>query len=359
MPNVLRQTTRPLPRHLLSSLDLSPAEGGALVARARAIQAGARPDFAGRVGALLFFQPSVRTRLSMESALARYGGAAVAMTPGAETWQFAHEPGEVMDGSSQEHVRELGPVLSRLSDLIGVRKAEKIGGGAAAATQTYAELKQDLFLRRLAEVAEKPVLNLESNRWHPLQGLADRMLLEQRFPRPAGRRYVLSWAWHPKALPAATPHSQLLAAADLGMDTVLLRPEGYDLDPEVLDAARERARASGGDLTITSDQSAALRGADVVCVKSWGRLDRYHAPDQEAAEKAPLREPWLFSQRLLSQTNQAFVMHCLPVRRNVVISDDILDSPASAVLDQAENRLWTAAAAIEWALASMHSGHLN
>jgi N-acetylornithine carbamoyltransferase len=336
------------PRHLLGSLDLSPAGFGALVARAHAIRAGARPDFAGRVGALLFFQPSVRTRLSMESALARYGGAAVAMTPGAETWQFAHEPGEVMDGASQEHVRELGPVLSRLSDLIGVRRAERIGGAGAGAS--YAELAQDLFLTRLAACAEKPVLNLESNRWHPLQGLADRMLLEQRFERPAGRRYVLSWAFHPRALPAATPHSQLLAACDLGMDAVLLCPPGYELEPKVLAAGRARARAQGGELSVSHDPRAALSGAEVVCVKSWGRLDRYGEPERESAEKTPLREPWLFSGRQLALTRQAFVMHCLPVRRNVVIADEVLDSPHSAVIDQAENRLWTAAAAIEWAL---------
>jgi ornithine carbamoyltransferase len=161
---------------------------------------------------------------------------------------------------------------------------------------------------------------------------------------------VLSWAFHPRALPAATPHSQLLAACDLGMDAVLLCPPGYELEPKVLAAGRARARAQGGELSVSHDPRAALSGAEVVCVKSWGRLDRYGEPERESAEKTPLREPWLFSGRQLALTRQAFVMHCLPVRRNVVIADEVLDSPHSAVIDQAENRLWTAAAAIEWAL---------
>lgn len=333
----------PTPRHLLGSLDLDPAEGGELVDRARAIRAGGdRPDLARRLAALFFFQPSVRTRLSCEAAMARLGGSAVAMTPGVETWRFAWRDGEVMDGLEQEHVRELAPVVSRMADLVGIRRSERIGGGGEPAT--WEELARDPFLTAFAEHASVPVVNLESNLWHPLQGLADRMTIADRLREPRGRRYVLTWAWHPRALPVATPHSQLVAACDLGMEVVLLRPEGWGLDPGVVAAARERAEAGGGSLVESDDPGTALRGAHVVCAKAWGRLDRTDDPEREAREKEGLRRAWLLDGERMARTDDAFLLHCLPVRRNVVVADEVLDGPRSAVIDEAENRLWTAAA---------------
>ena len=333
-------------RHLLSSLDLSPQESNAWVDRARGLRDGGALDLARRVAALFFFQPSLRTRLSCEAALARFGGSAVAMTPGQDTWGFAHHDGVVMDGAEQEHVRELAPVVSRMVDLVGIRRAGRIGGGAAEGA-TYAEMAQDAFLRAFARHATVPVVNLESNRWHPCQGLADQLTIRDRLPEPRGKRYVLTWAWHPKALPVATPHSQLVAACDLGMEVVVLHPPGWDLDPEVLDAGRARAEATGGSLSVTYERADALAGAHVVCAKSWGRLDRYGsaaAAEREAAERAPLRDAWRVEPETLAPTADAFLLHCLPVRRNVVIADAVLDGPRSAVVDEAENRLWTAAA---------------
>jgi N-acetylornithine carbamoyltransferase len=334
-------------RDLYSTLDYTPAELLGLVERARAIKAGRDvPALAGKVATLLFFNPSVRTRVSCESALARFGGRGIAVSPGSDTWSFEAADGVVMDGATQEHVRELAPVLSRMGHAVGIRKSELITAGSAQArpSESYAALRADSFLQAFRRHATVPVINLESNVHHPLQGLADMQTLVERLGRPRGARYVLTWAWHPKSLPVATPHSQMLAAADLGMEVVVLRPEGWGLDPAVVSAARARAEACGGSLVETDDAAEAYRGARVVCAKAWGGLDWYGRFDAEAAAKAPLRADWIVDEEKLARTDDAFFLHCLPVRRNVVVADGVLDSNRSAVIDEAENRLWTAAA---------------
>ncbi|MBK8976569.1 MAG: N-acetylornithine carbamoyltransferase [Planctomycetes bacterium] len=334
-------------RNLLSTLDLSVDEVREVVELALEIKHGAhRPDFRGRVAALLFFNPSVRTRLSSEAAISRFGGSAVAFHAGKDTWNFECRDGVVMDGATQEHVRELAPVISRMSDVVGIRKSELItvGNADAGVTSDYRELKRDEFLHAFAEHAEVPVINLESNTWHPMQGLADAMTMVEALGDPRGRKYVLTWAWHPKSLPVATPHSQLLAAADLGMDVTILRPDGWSLDQEVVAAARSRAEALGGGVRESDDVEAAYRGAHVVCAKAWGSLDYYGRFAEEAHAKRVLREGWIVDAAKMARTDGARFLHCLPVRRNVVVADAVLDGPWSAVKDEAENRLWTAAA---------------
>jgi N-acetylornithine carbamoyltransferase len=337
-------------RHLLGSLDLAPDEVHALLAYAAEIKAGrARPALVGKVATFLFFNPSVRTRVSCEAALARFGGTGITLAAGKDTWSFECGEGVVMDAGTQEHVRELAPVLSRMGHLVGIRKAELITvgleqAGVPVGLDGYSELARDAFLHRFAEFAAVPVVNLESNRWHPLQGLADGLTIRERLREPRGKKYVLMWTWHPKSLPVATPHSQLVAAADLGMRVTVLRPDGFGLDPEVVRAARARAEAQGGSLDETDDVEAALAGAEVVCAKEWGALALYGRPDEERRLKAPLRTRWIVDPEKLERTADAFFMHCLPLRRNVVATDAVLDSRRSAVIDEAENRLWTAAA---------------
>jgi N-acetylornithine carbamoyltransferase len=334
-------------RDLLTTLDWSSAELRALVDRALAIKAGRDvPALAGKVGTLLFFNPSVRTRVSCESALARFGGQGITIHPGSDTWNFEAEDGVVMDGATQEHVRELAPVLSRLSHVVGIRKSELItvGSGQTRVTGDYADLRRDAFLRAFQRFAQVPVVNLESNAFHPLQGLADMATLVERLGDPRGKKYVLTWAWHPKSLPVATPHSQLLAACDLGMQVVCLRPEGFGLDPEVVAQGRARAEALGGSLAETDDVEEAYRGARIVCAKAWGGLGFYGRFEAEIAAKAPLRARWIVDEEKMARTDDAAFLHCLPVRRNVVVTDGVLDSKRSAVVDEAENRLWTAAA---------------
>jgi N-acetylornithine carbamoyltransferase len=253
----------------------------------------------------------------------------------------------VMDGDTQEHVKELGPVLSELCDVIGLRKAEKMSGGsqAGAPGMGWDELGQDKFLHALAREAHVPVINLESNRFHPCQGLADMTtLLELTDGRPQGKPYVLTWAWHPKALPVATPHSQLLAAANLGMRVTVVRPANYGLCPQVMEQATQRVQAAGGSLQESSDPQGSMDGAIVVCAKSWGRLDAYGLPVDQACPAPELREAWRVDESKMARTDNAHFMHCLPIRRNVIATDAVLDHPRSAIIQQAGNRLWSTAA---------------
>ncbi len=165
------------------------------------------------------------------------------------------------------------------------------------------------------------------------------MTLREKLGATQGKKYVLSWAYHPKALPMATPNSQMLAACDLGMNVVVAHPEGWELDPEILGIAASRARQSGGTLTVEHEMERALEGAEVVCVKSWGALHHYGNWDVELQQRSGLKD-WIVTSEKLQRTAHALVMHCLPVRRNVEISDDVLDSTSSIVIDEAENRLW-------------------
>ena len=334
-------------RNFMSTLDFSVEEVRLLVDRALDLKAGRSEASLERlVSILLFFNPSVRTRCSCEAAMGRFGGSAITINPSKDTWNFEFGEGVVMDGNTQEHIKELAPVLSRMGHFIGMRKSELItvGSALASATESYEELAKDEFMHRLAQYAEVPVINLESNRFHPMQGLADMATMVERLGDPRGSKYVLTWAWHPKSLPVATPHSQLLSAADLGMNVTVLRPEGYGLEPGVMDAARQRAESLGGSVDETDDIEAAMRGAKVVCAKGWGSLDYYGRFEQESADKAKLRPDWIVDEAKMAQTDDAFFMHCLPVRRNIIVTDGVLDSPRSAVIDEAENRLWTAAA---------------
>ncbi len=337
-------------RHLLDLLDLEPGETRALADLALELKRGrASRDLAGKFLSLLFFNPSVRTRVSCEAAAARLGAASTAISAGSDTWNFESVEGAIMDGQTQEHVRELAPVLSRYSDWIGLRRSDRITIGLEEReSASWGELRKDEFLRRFAEFSEVPVLNLESNFAHPLQGLADMATLKERFGEELrGQRYVLTWAWHPKALPMATPHSQLVAACDAGCEVVVARPDGWSLDSEVMGRASERAKASGGSLRETDDLDAAMAGARVVCAKSWGAEKFYGKPAiEEARAKEALRSKWIVSGELMQKTDDAWFMHCLPVRRNVVVTDEVLNSKRSLVIEQAENRMWTAAAAL-------------
>lgn len=337
-------------RHFLSTLDYSIEELHALLDFAIALKRDeVAASLPGRVLGMIFFNPSVRTRVSCESSMTRMGGHAICLHPGQDTWNFEHREGIVMDGNTQEHIRELAPVLSSMCDAVGIRKSELVTTGMdrAEVTASYDNLRHDDFIRRFAEHSTKPVINLESNSSHPLQGLADAATIRENLPEHRGKKYVLTWAYHPKPLPVATPHSQLLAAADLGMDITILRPEGYDLGPDMMEAARKRTESQGGSLSTTADIEKGMKGAKVVCAKSWASLEYYGRFEEEAEAKKKLQPDWLIDEQRMSLTDDAFFMHCLPVRRNVVVSDGVLDSNYSLVTNEAENRYWTVMALLQ------------
>jgi N-acetylornithine carbamoyltransferase len=285
---------------------------------------------AGKSVALVFFNPSLRTRASMQVGIYELGGNAVVLEPGGTSWTLEHRVGAVMDSDKTEHVAEFVRVLERYCVAIGVR--------TFAALKNWEEERTDPILNAFAKYASVPIINLESAMHHPCQALADMLTIREKLG--SGRkRVVLTWAWHPKALPMAVPNSFALAAAQMGHDLVIAHPRGYDLDQELLESSVQFAVAAGGSLEITDDIDVAFAGAEVIYAKSWGSKQFYGKTDEDIAARAQYRGKWIVDEDKMSKTKGAIFMHCLPVRRNVIVTDGVIDSAASVVIDQAENRL--------------------
>jgi len=284
----------------------------------------------GKSVALVFFNPSLRTRASMQVGIYELGGHAVVLEPGGTSWMLEHREGAVMVGDKTEHVAEFVRVLGRYCAGIGVR--------TFAALKNWDEERTDPILNAFAKYSEVPIINLESAMHHPCQALADMMTIQEKLG--AGRmRVVLTWAWHPKPLPMAVPNSFALAAAQMGHDLVIAHPAGYELDEELIETVTQRAAAAGGGVQVTKNIDAAFDGADVIYAKSWGAKQLYGIPEKDIAERAQYRAKWIVDEQKMSRTKNAIFMHCLPVRRNVIVTDGVIDSPASVVTDEAENRL--------------------
>lgn len=325
----------------------------AAFARGEGARPGAPSVGAGREVVLVFFNDSLRTRVSMEMAARGLGAGVSTVVPGQGTWGFAWGSG-AMTGGEAEHIEEAVGVLSRYADVLGVRLF-------ASGTDLKAD-RMDARLRQIAAAATVPVVNLESAWYHPCQALADAAVMQSlglvgesgsAGSATSGQRakFVLSWAPHPKPLPMAVPNSALMAAARLGMEVTVARPDGFGLDGAVMDAARAAAAGSGGSVSECSDQRAALEGADVVYAKSWGGMGRYEDPDAEAAARTGLLNgpaSWRITRALMASTREARFMHCLPVRRGVVVDADVLSHGAAVHLDQAAYRLHAQKAILEW-----------
>lgn len=303
---------------------------------------GRRSAAAGKELALVFFNDSLRTRVSMEMAARQLGAGSVTVVPGQGTWGFAWGEGN-MDGPEAEHIREAVAVLGRYADAIGVRLF-------ASGTDLEAD-RTEAHLQTFANASSVPIVNLESAFHHPCQGLADAAVIRRHLGNPQNRKFVLSWAPHPKPLPMAVPNSALFMAARLGMDVVVARPDGFALDDGVMEQARTLARVSGGTISESSDQDGATEGADIVYVKSWGGMQRYTDPSAEAAARARHAD-WIMTSARMATTREGRFMHCLPVRRGVVVESDVLDGPSTLHLDQAEHRLHAQKAILEmiWGL---------
>ncbi|PYS44077.1 MAG: N-acetylornithine carbamoyltransferase [Acidobacteria bacterium] len=285
---------------------------------------------AGRSVALVFFNPSLRTRASMQVGVYELGGNAVVLEPGGTSWTLEHREAAVMDGDKTEHVAEFVRVLGRYCAAIGVR--------TFAALKNWEEERTDPILNAFAKYSEVPVINLESAMHHPCQALADMMTIREKLGE--GRKKVLlTWAWHPKPLPMAVPNSFALAAAQMGHDLTIAHPEGYELDGDLMKTIRQQAADAGARIRIEHDIESAFDGAEVVYAKSWGSKRFYGAPEKDLAGRAQHRSKWIVDQAKMARTNSAIFMHCLPVRRNVIVVDGVIDSTQSVVIDEAENRL--------------------
>jgi N-succinyl-L-ornithine transcarbamylase len=272
---------------------------------------------------LLFFNNSLRTRLSTQKAALHLGMDVIVMNFGSEGWQLEFGDGTVMDRGTSEHIKEAAKVISQYADIVAIR--------------AFAELldkerdKSEMVLQGFAKYATIPVVNMESSVGHPLQALADAITLEEQRTKQKPK-VVLSWAPHPKALPHAVANSFVEMMHRQEAEFVITHPKGYELDPAITQGA-----------TITYDQDEALKGADFVYVKNWSSFGQYG----EVLNQDP---HWKMT---LEKLGAAKFMHCLPVRRNVIVTDDVLDSPQSLVIEQANNRTYAAQIVLKKILESL------
>ena len=319
-------------KHFLTTEDWSRDELQALLDDARRLRVAPRNDrLRGRAVALVFFNPSLRTRSSFEIGAFQMGAHAVVLEPGKGAWPIEFADGAVMDGEPEEHVREVARVLSRYCDLIAVRAFPKF--------KDWAEDRRDLVINQFARHATVPVINMETI-VHPCQELALMLAIQDRLGAQLNdRKFLLTWTYHPKPLNTAVANSALLIATKFGMDVTLLCPTPeYVLDERFMSAGQRQAAESGGSLTVTHDVEAGYRGAHVVYAKSWGALPYFGRWDEERPVRERSRH-FIVDEAKMALTDGGYFSHCLPLRRNVKATDAVVDSPRSMVIDEAANRL--------------------
>ncbi len=320
-------------RHFLNTQDWSRPDLDALLADAAAFKRDKLGDaLKGRSIALVFFNPSMRTRTSFELGAFQLGGHAIVLQPGKDAWPIEFDLGTVMDGDTEEHIAEVARVLGRYVDMIGVRAFPKF--------VDWSVDREDKVLKAFAQYSPVPVINMETIT-HPCQELAHALALQEHFGTSdlRGKKYVLTWTYHPKPLNTAVANSALTIATRMGMDVTLLCPTpDYVLDERYMDWARLNVAESGGSLAVSHDIDSAYAGADVVYAKSWGALPFF---GNWAPEK-PIRDRYqhfIVDERKMALTNNGVFSHCLPLRRNVKATDAVMDSPQCIAIDEAENRL--------------------
>ncbi|HEY4799265.1 MAG TPA: N-acetylornithine carbamoyltransferase [Bacteroidia bacterium] len=274
---------------------------------------------------LIFLNPSLRTRLSTQRAAQNLGMDVIVMNLDKDGWSIETKDGVVMDGGAAEHIKEAAAVIGQYCDIIGVRSFPKFH----SREEDYSEETLSSFVK----YAGVPVISLESATRHPFQSLADLITITEFGPHPQslskgdGRKrpkVVLTWAPHPKILPQAVPNSfsEWMLRADV--DFVITHPQGYELDEKFTKGA-----------TILHNQDEALKGADFVYAKNWSSYKEY-------GKILSQDKNWMITNKKMALTNNAKFMHCLPVRRNVVVADEVLDGKNSVVIQQAGNRIWSA-----------------
>jgi len=319
-------------RHILTTQDWSRPELDALLDQARDFkQSRLGQQLAGKSIALLFFNPSMRTRTSFELGAHQLGGKAIVLAPGKDAWPIEFDVGTVMDGDTEEHIAEVARVLSRYVDLIAVRAFPKF--------VDWSVDREDRVIKAFAKYSSVPVINMETIT-HPCQELAHIQALQQRFGKDLrGRKYVLTWTYHPKPLNTAVANSALLIATRYGMDVTLLCPtQEYLLDTQYMQAAEKNVGENGGSLRVSHDIQDSYRGADIVYAKSWGARPYFgnwgpEKPNRDA------HKHFIVDAQKMALTNDGVFSHCLPLRRNVKATDEVMDSPACIAIDEAENRL--------------------
>jgi N-acetylornithine carbamoyltransferase len=318
-------------KRFLDLADFSREEVKDLLGLATRLQRHPDPHaLAGRVLGLLFMNPSLRTLASFQSGMMRLGGSVYVVTPGQGTWQMETRTGAVMNGTAAEHIKEAVPVLASYCDAIGIRMF-------AEAKNLAADLAETQF-KMMADLCDKPLVNMESAVNHPCQALADWYTMDE-LSVPTRGKFVLSWANHPRALPLAVPAAALHMAAQRGMEVVVLRPDGFALPDPIMDKARQAAKESGGTVSETTDRAEALKGAHVLYAKEWGSPQHYGDNEADSRMREYLGD-WCVKDSWFKNTDpNCHFMHCLPVRRNVAVADEVLDGSRSVVVREAYNRM--------------------
>ena len=318
-------------KHFLSTSDWSVEELESLLQLAGELKQNPINDsLKGRSIALMFLNPSMRTRTSFDLGMQQLGGIAIVLQPGKDAWGLEFEAGTVMEGEAEEHIAEAAGVLSRYCDLIGIRAFPKF--------IDWSKDREDSVIKSLARYSSVPVINMETI-VHPCQEMAMMLALKERLGTVAKRKMVLTWTWHPRPLNTAVANSALLAGTKFGMDVTLLCPEpDYLLDPQFMDKAKENAAISGGSLQVSHDIESAYRDADFVYAKSWGALPYYGRPEEEYELRKNYRH-FIVNEEKMALTNNGIFSHCLPLRRNVKATDGVMDAPYCMAMDEAENRL--------------------
>ncbi len=320
-------------KHFISTQDWSKNELEELLHLADELKKSPfRKDLQNKSIALLFFNPSMRTRTSFELGMQQLGGTAIVLQPGKDAWGIEFEPGVVMDGDAEEHIKEVAGVLSSYVDGIAIR--------AFPGFCDWQKDKKDTFINALAQYSSVPVINMETI-VHPCQELALMMTIKKHLTTVKHKKFLLTWTYHPKPLNTAVANSAISIASKFGMNVTLLCPnQHYLLDQKYLDIARNNCSDSGAQFTISHNIEESYKDADFVYAKSWGALPFYGDAKAEFEQRRKYQH-FMVDQQKMSLTNQARFSHCLPLRRNVKATDAVLDSDYCVAIEEAENRLHT------------------
>ncbi|NDV96175.1 N-acetylornithine carbamoyltransferase [Dysgonomonas sp. 521] len=277
---------------------------------------------------MVFFNSSLRTRLSTQKAGMNLGMNTMVLDINQGAWKLETERGVIMDGDKSEHILEAIPVMGSYCDIIGVR--------AFAQFENKEDDYQEKILNQFIQYSGKPVFSMEAATGHPLQAFADLITIEE-YKRTSRPKVVMTWAPHPKALPQAVPNSFADFMNEADVDFVITHPQGYELDPKFVRGA-----------VVEYDQDKALAGADFVYAKNWAA---YADPNYGKILSKDMS--WTITSQKMALTNNAYFMHCLPVRRNMIVSDDVIESPQSIVIPEAANREISAQTVIKRMLESL------
>ena len=286
----------------------------------------------GKTTCMFFYNPSTRTRNSTQVAAYQLG-----MLP---TFNSIKDS---WIGYQSESVKDTAIVLARYYDSIGIRLFPN------SVNWIYKEGNR--ILREFAKWSDVPIINFEDDQFHPLQAITDIFTIQEKKKEPKGKKIVISWAYHPIPLPLSVPNSTLLIASRYGMNVTLAHPKNFELDNEILNLAKKNAKESGGSISISNDIHEAYDDADVIYVKSWGSRKFYGDGKNEKPLRLPFRDEWrIKSENVEKAKSDSILMHCLPIRRNIVADDEVLDGKNSIIYDQAENRLYTVKALLYYLL---------